>query len=83
MVVVRMQLGSKRRIVAIALFVLILLTFAVLAFLVPPDGENEAALIPVPEAKLTLVRRASMKGTSGDAARPATSGSERVEHGSR
>ena len=83
MVVVRMQLGSKRRIVAIALFVLIPLVFAVLAFLVPPDGQNEAALIPAPEATLTLVRQASMKGTSGDAAGPATSGSKRIEHGSR
>jgi hypothetical protein len=83
MVIVTMQRDSARRVVAIALFVLIALVFAALAFLVPPDGQNQAAFTPAPEATLTPLRQASVKGASGDAATPQTSRSERVEHGSR
>jgi len=83
MVVDTMQRGSARRIVAIAMFALILLAFATLAFLVPPDGQSEAGSIPAREDTLTLVRHASMKGTPGDAATPSTSRSKRVEPGSR
>lgn len=83
MVVVTMQRGSARRIVAIALFVLIPLVFAILAFLVPSDGQDEVASIPAPETTLTLVRQALMKGTSGVAARPPTNRAEPVKDGPR
>ena len=77
------QRGSARRVVAIALFVLIALVYGVLALLVPPDGQHEAASIAGSETMLSFVHKAAMKDMSDDAATRATSRPDRVQHGSR
>ena len=55
MVVIATQRGSARRIVALALFVLIPLVFGVLALLFLPHKQNDAPMI-ASEATLTLLR---------------------------
>jgi hypothetical protein len=83
MAVITTQQRSARRIAAIARSVLIASVSGIPAPVVPRDGQSEAVLIPASEATPTLVRRASMKDTYGDAATPPASRAERVGRGSR
>jgi hypothetical protein len=67
MAAIATQRGSARRIVALALFVLIPLVFGVLALLFLPHKQNDVPMI-APEATLTLLRPMPLNRASGHAA---------------